>query len=115
SGARPAPGSRTTRPGNGGRPAPRGGAGRPGPRNTGTGRRPANPRLLRQRIFVFVVVTLFVALGIAVVQGCEGPARGLGVQDGVVRRQQEHVRPATDGPDSPHRLSGLDGPGPLGD
>lgn len=41
-------------------------------------RRPANPRLLRQRLFVFVVVTLLVALGIAAAQGCQGPARGLG-------------------------------------
>ncbi|NDZ86450.1 serine/threonine protein kinase, partial [Streptomyces sp. SID10115] len=57
----------------------RGGARRPGPRTTGTGRRgPANPRLLRQRIFVFVVVTLLVALGIAAAQGCQGPARSLG-------------------------------------
>lgn len=55
---------------------------RPGPaRNTtrsGGARRPANPRLLRQRLFVFVVVTLLVALGIAAAQGCQGPARGLG-------------------------------------
>ncbi|MFC8127217.1 serine/threonine-protein kinase [Streptomyces sp. NPDC057302] len=49
-------------------------------RNTRSGgaRRPANPRLLRQRLFVFVVVTLLVALGIAAAQGCQGPARGLG-------------------------------------
>lgn len=71
----------------------RGGAGRPGPRATGSGRRPANPRLLRQRLFVFVVVTLLVALGIAVVQGCEGPARGLGGPDGVVRHEQQYPRP----------------------
>jgi hypothetical protein len=32
---------------------------------------------LRQRLFVFVVVTLLVALAIAAAQGCEGPARGL--------------------------------------
>lgn len=51
---------------------------RPGARTTSTGRRPANPRLLRQRLFVFVVVTLLVALGIAAAQGCQGPARGLG-------------------------------------
>ncbi|WP_326596160.1 serine/threonine-protein kinase [Streptomyces brevispora] len=51
---------------------------RPGPRTTSTGRRPANPRLLRQRLVVFVVVTLLVALGIAAAQGCQGPARGLG-------------------------------------
>ncbi|HEY9330291.1 MAG TPA: serine/threonine protein kinase, partial [Streptomyces sp.] len=51
---------------------------RPGARSTSTGRRPANPRLLRQRLVVFVVVTLLVALGIAAAQGCQGPARGLG-------------------------------------
>ncbi len=92
SGARPAP-SRNTRPGSGTRPASRGGARRSGPRTTGTGRRPANPRLLRQRLFVFVVVTLLVALGIAVVQGCQGPARGLGGDGGVVRQEQQHLRP----------------------
>ncbi|MEU5655887.1 serine/threonine-protein kinase [Streptomyces sp. NPDC047737] len=57
-------------------------ASRPGVRTTsagnGTKRRPANPRLLRQRLVVFVVVTLLVALGIAAAQGCQGPARGLG-------------------------------------
>jgi hypothetical protein len=37
-------------------------------RTTSTGRRPANPRLLRQRITVFFVVTLIVALGIAAAQ-----------------------------------------------
>ncbi|MEU6310484.1 serine/threonine-protein kinase [Streptomyces sp. NPDC047014] len=44
--------------------------GRPAPRTTGTGRRPArpDPKLLRQRLIVFVVVTLIVALGIAVAQ-----------------------------------------------
>ncbi|MER6613023.1 serine/threonine-protein kinase [Streptomyces xantholiticus] len=41
---------------------------RPGVRTTSTGRRPANPRLLRQRITVFFVVTLIVALGIAAAQ-----------------------------------------------
>ncbi|MCX4573788.1 serine/threonine-protein kinase [Streptomyces sp. NBC_01571] len=77
SGSRPTPSRSTGR--SGSRPAPRSGAGRQGPRTTGTGRRgPANPRLLRQRLFVFVVVTLLVALGIAVAQGCQGPARGLG-------------------------------------
>ncbi|GAA3834906.1 serine/threonine-protein kinase [Streptomyces chiangmaiensis] len=76
-GSRPTPVQRNaTR--SGGRPAPRSGAGRPAPRTTGAGRRPANPRLLRQRLFVFVVVTLLVALGIAAAQGCQGPARGLG-------------------------------------
>ncbi|MBC9715588.1 serine/threonine protein kinase [Streptomyces sp. TRM66268-LWL] len=73
-----APAPRASRPGTGNRPAPRSGSGRPAPRATGTGRRiPANPRLLRQRLFVFVVVTLLVALGIAAAQGCQGPAQGL--------------------------------------
>ncbi|MFF8728599.1 serine/threonine-protein kinase [Streptomyces sp. NPDC015171] len=76
--ARPTPPPRGGGPrSGGGRPA-RGGAGRPGRRPAGTGRRPANPRLLRQRLTVFVVVTLLVALGIALAQGCQGPARGLG-------------------------------------
>ncbi|MFJ9541523.1 protein kinase [Streptomyces sp. NPDC101225] len=88
SGSRPTPSSRNTnRQTTGGRPAPRSGAGRPGPRTTGTGRRPANPRLLRQRLFVFVVVTLLVALAIAAAQGCQGPSRGLGGERGVVRQQ----------------------------
>ncbi|MFF7475335.1 protein kinase [Streptomyces sp. NPDC008092] len=77
-GARPTPAPR----GSGARPASRGGSGRPGPRPTGTGRRPANPRLLRQRLFVFVVVTLLVTLGIALAQGCSGPAHGMGVPGG---------------------------------
>ncbi|MGJ5761855.1 protein kinase domain-containing protein [Streptomyces galbus] len=86
-GGRGTPTGRGARPGTGGRPAQRNGSGRPGPRPTGTGRRPANPRLLRQRLFVFVVVTLLVALGIGIVQGCQGPARGLGVDHhGVVRQ-----------------------------
>lgn len=45
--------------------------GRPGPRTTGAGRRrPArpDPKLMRQRLIVFVVVTLIVALGIAAAQ-----------------------------------------------
>ncbi|MFJ9903005.1 serine/threonine-protein kinase [Streptomyces sp. NPDC101152] len=89
SGARPTPASRG---GSGSRPAPRSGSGRPAPRPTGTGRRPANPRLLRQRLFVFVVVTLLVALGIAAAQGCQGPSRGLGGDGrGVVQEQQRQV------------------------
>ncbi|MFI9806879.1 protein kinase [Streptomyces sp. NPDC052301] len=90
---RPTPVPRGTAPrsGNGSRPTGRRGSGRPAQRTTGSGRRPANPRLLRQRLFVFVVVTLLVALGIAVAQGCQGPARGLG-DDGGVRRQQ-HAQP----------------------
>ncbi|MGW5096831.1 serine/threonine-protein kinase [Streptomyces nodosus] len=97
SGARPTPAQRhSTRPGS--RPAPRSGTGRPAPRTTGTRLRPANPRLLRQRLFVFVVVTLLVALGIAAAQGCQGPARGLG--DGGTREnagQEQPVAPPSDG------------------
>jgi serine/threonine protein kinase len=91
SGSRPTPTGRNgTRSGSGSRPAPHSGTGRPASRNTGTRLRPANPRLLRQRLFVFVVVTLLVAVGIALVQGCQGPARGLGGDGGGVR--QEHVQ-----------------------
>ncbi|RNG34414.1 serine/threonine protein kinase, partial [Streptomyces botrytidirepellens] len=63
----------------------RGGGQRPPARTVRTspnGRRPNSPdrvRLLRQRLTVFVVVTLLVALGIAAAQGCQGPPRGLGV------------------------------------
>ncbi|MFD9884273.1 protein kinase [Streptomyces alboflavus] len=78
SGSRPSAPRDTSRPG--GRPGPRSGTGRKGPNGTGTRLRPANPRLLRQRLFVFVVVTLLVALGIAAAQGCQGPARGLGAE-----------------------------------
>ncbi len=82
----------------GGRPAPRSGAGRTAPRTTGTGwRRPANPRLLRQRLFVFVVVTLLVALGIAAAQGCQGPSRGLGDDRGGVRAAQQERTDAPPG------------------
>ncbi|UNZ20344.1 serine/threonine-protein kinase [Streptomyces sp. 891-h] len=61
---RPATGAR--------RPATRGG--RPGGLSPAARKR----RLLRQRLIVFVTVTLLVALGIAAAQGCEGPTRGLG-------------------------------------
>ncbi|MFJ2772509.1 serine/threonine-protein kinase [Streptomyces sp. NPDC087300] len=95
SGSRPGAPRNTTR--SGSRPAPRSGTGRQGPRTTGTGRRgPANPRLLRQRLFVFVVVTLLVALGIAAAQGCQGPARGLGDTD--VRPGQSHGERVDSGP-----------------
>ncbi|ONK15683.1 serine/threonine-protein kinase [Streptomyces sp. MP131-18] len=56
------------------RPAPRSGT-----RGTGAGRPVPGPRrrldrrLLRQRLVVFVTVTLLVALGIAAAQGCQGP------------------------------------------
>ncbi|WP_052850882.1 serine/threonine-protein kinase [Streptomyces avicenniae] len=56
----PAPGPRRPE-----RPRPRP---RPGARKRGVDR-----RLLRQRLVVFVTVTLFVALGIAAAQGCQGP------------------------------------------
>ncbi|MFE0803914.1 protein kinase [Streptomyces sp. NPDC058812] len=112
SGSRPTPASRnttgrnTSRNDSGGRPAPRSGAGRTAPRTTGTRwRRPANPRLLRQRLFVFVVVTLLVALGIAAAQGCQGPARGLGDDRDGVRTQQERVDVRSHSPG--HRVSGL--------
>ncbi|GAA2994870.1 serine/threonine protein kinase [Streptomyces sp. KhCrAH-43] len=62
---------------------------RPGTRTTSTGRRPANPKLLRQRLVVFVVVTLLVALGIAAAQGCQGPAQGLGVDLGHGQSQSQ--------------------------
>ncbi|WP_432175959.1 serine/threonine-protein kinase [Streptomyces sp. Tue6028] len=91
SGSRPTPVRNTGR--SGARPAPRSGAGRPAPRTTGTGRRPANPRLLRQRLFVFVVVTLLVALGIAAAQGCQGPARGLDGDGGRKDVRQEQTSP----------------------
>ncbi|MGD1225493.1 serine/threonine-protein kinase [Streptomyces krungchingensis] len=91
SGSRPTPVRNTGR--SGARPAPRSGAGRPAPRTTGTGRRPANPRLLRQRLFVFVVVTLLVALGIAAAQGCQGPARGLDGDGGRKNVRQEQASP----------------------
>ncbi|WP_432030290.1 protein kinase domain-containing protein [Streptomyces sp. 1222.5] len=88
----PAPRGAGARSHTGSRPAQRGGARRPGQqRATGTGRRPANPRLLRQRLFVFVVVTLLVALGIAVAQGCQGPARGLGGDGGRRQAQPSHA------------------------
>jgi serine/threonine protein kinase len=77
SGARPA--TRTPVARNTARSAGRTGTHPPG-RTTG-GRRPPGPdrRLLRQRLIVFVTVTLLVALGIAAAQGCQGPPRGLGL------------------------------------
>ncbi|WP_442806433.1 protein kinase domain-containing protein [Streptomyces sp. NBC_01317] len=48
--------------------ARKGGRPNTAPRPTTGSRRPANPRLLRQRLIVFVVVTLIVALGIAAAQ-----------------------------------------------
>lgn len=114
--ARPTPTPRGAAPrsGSGSRPAPRVGDGRPAPRATGTGRRPANPRLLRQRLFVFVVVTLLVALGIAVAQGCQGPARGLGGEDrgGRVVHGRMLVRPGVPLLDAGAPMSQRYGPTP---
>ncbi|AZS70823.1 serine/threonine protein kinase [Streptomyces lydicus] len=63
-----------------GRPTGRNGSRTP-VRTTSGGRRPGpDRRLLRQRVIVFVVVTLLVALGIAAAQGCQGPTRGLGAE-----------------------------------
>ncbi|TJZ41902.1 serine/threonine protein kinase [Streptomyces piniterrae] len=71
-------GGRTSRRVPAARPAGRNGSRAP-VRTTSGGRRPGpDRRLLRQRVIVFVVVTLLVALGIAAAQGCQGPARGLG-------------------------------------
>ncbi|WP_432092524.1 serine/threonine-protein kinase [Streptomyces sp. bgisy100] len=73
----PHSGRRTPPPRNGTRPS-----GRRPARPTGPGRRPGpDRRLLRQRLIVFVTVTLLVALGIAAAQGCQGPARSLGLID----------------------------------
>lgn len=82
------------------RPAPR--TGGRAPSHTGSGSRngPArrsSPRLLRQRLVVFVTVTLLVALGIAAAQGCQGPAKGAGAPEGV--RSGGHAQgPAVPGP-----------------
>ncbi|MEV3932350.1 serine/threonine-protein kinase [Streptomyces sp. NPDC049944] len=77
-------------------------ASRPGVRTTSAGnggkRRPANPRLLRQRLVVFVVVTLLVALGIAAAQGCQGPARGLGGTTSQTYEGAGSATPRVDGP-----------------
>ncbi|MEU3947042.1 serine/threonine-protein kinase [Streptomyces sp. NPDC029526] len=87
-------GGRGTRPGTGAR--------RPGQRPTGARLRPANPRLLRQRLFVFVVVTLVVALGIALVQGCQAAAQGHGGPGGgatgTLHRGERWEPPADQGP-----------------
>ncbi|MFD7666289.1 protein kinase [Streptomyces sp. NPDC059788] len=76
---------------NGSRPAR---APRTGSRTSPGGRRPGpDRRLLRQRIIVFITVTLLVALGIAAAQGCQGPARGLGADRSVVTSSSSVVPP----------------------
>ncbi|WP_414169736.1 protein kinase domain-containing protein [Streptoverticillium reticulum] len=73
---------------------------RPGPRRPGPDR-----RLLRQRLIVFVVVTLLVALGIAAAQGCQGPARTTNGQPATVVRPEGArgtAQPATTDPHLPH-------------
>ncbi|MFC7217804.1 serine/threonine-protein kinase [Streptomyces polyrhachis] len=52
-------------------PAPR--KGEPGSRPPARPRRPSYDRMLRQRLIVFVIVTVLVTLGIAAAQGCQGP------------------------------------------
>ncbi|MFE2030219.1 hypothetical protein ACFW9V_34875 [Streptomyces hygroscopicus] len=71
-------------------------------RTSPNGRRPGGPdrRLLRQRLTVFVVVTLLVALGIAAAQGCQGPANGLGGAPGPTGPSvSAAAAPAETGPD----------------
>lgn len=61
-------------------PAPRSSGPRT-PARTAAGRRPAaspKRRLLRQRLFVFVIVTVLAAVIIAAAQGCDRISRGLG-------------------------------------
>ncbi|MFI9240062.1 serine/threonine-protein kinase [Streptomyces sp. NPDC053079] len=95
-----------------GRPVPQRGGGqatggrgpaRPGRRPRPAVRRPGPDRkLLRQRLIVFVVVTLLVALGIAAAQGCQGPARSMGELPATVSR----VSAPDAGPPSPEGLRG---------
>jgi serine/threonine protein kinase len=73
---------------------PSGGGREPGP---GAARRSAARRLLRQRLVVFVTVTLLVALGIAAAQGCQGPTRGLG---------GERPAPTAPAPHGPYETDG---------
>ncbi|KAF4409392.1 MULTISPECIES: serine/threonine-protein kinase [Streptomyces] len=70
------PGGRVPPSRGGGRTNPARPTSRPPSRTAGAARRPVaeNRRLLRQRLVVFVTVTLLVALGIAAAQGCESRA-----------------------------------------
>lgn len=117
-GSRPQQASRdTTRSGK--RPGPAAGTnGRPGTRSgsrsTSAGRRPANPRLLRQRLVVFVVVTLLVALGIAAAQGCQGPARGMGGADRPAGAPQAQTQAQTQGETRPRATQDESGVRQLG-
>ncbi|MGX1855027.1 serine/threonine protein kinase [Streptomyces sp. NBC_01456] len=79
-GKKPRTGGRAARGVPGARPPGRNGSRTP-VRTASGGRRPGpDRRLLRQRIIVFVVVTLLVALGIAAAQGCQGPTGGRGME-----------------------------------
>ncbi|WP_372442781.1 serine/threonine-protein kinase [Streptomyces pactum] len=121
----PPGGVRPPPPPGGPRPAPGGGTGRPYgpvPAPAPQPRRPGGPdrRLLRQRLIVFVVVTLLAALGIAAAQGCQGPARGLGGErPPVTTVRTTAADPATvvrTGPADPAGASAsLPGPGPRTD
>ncbi|MEO3756492.1 serine/threonine-protein kinase [Streptomyces sp. B6B3] len=66
---RAGPGS--SQPARSARPRPR--TGRSGPARRPEPARGVDRRLLRQRLVIFVTVTLLVALGIAAAQGCQGP------------------------------------------
>ncbi|MFG2891552.1 protein kinase [Streptomyces sp. NPDC048248] len=107
-GSRPRPGGRRS----GRVPAARPGrsGARSSVRTTSGGRRPGPDRkLLRQRIIVFVTVTLLVALGIAAAQGCQGPARGMGGdRPGPVTRAETGHAPG-DGLDTGRSVAGRTG------
>ncbi|WP_258045196.1 serine/threonine protein kinase [Streptomyces sp. SM11] len=113
-GSRPQQASRnTTRSGGKRQGPPAGTNGRPGTRSggrtTSAGRGPANPRLLRQRLVVFVVVTLLVALGIAAAQGCQGPARGLGGSEQPERAPRAQAWQDDSGGSGDHQVRGTQG------
>ncbi|BBJ39671.1 protein kinase [Streptomyces antimycoticus] len=97
----PRPPARTDRPG---RPANT-------VRTSPGGRRPSGPnrRLLRQRLTVFVVVTLLVALGIAAAQGCQGPANGLGAPHGPTGSVSSAAPHSAQAPQSAEAAAGPDG------
>ncbi|GAB2585945.1 hypothetical protein GCM10027168_18370 [Streptomyces capparidis] len=85
SGPRTAPGTVPSRP-SARTPAPNRGTGQGRPRAGQERRRPGparprgrNSRMMRQRLVVFVTVTLLAALGIALAQGCQGPDGGNGL------------------------------------